>query len=225
MDVNKKVTKNFYYCAFILFFINFSTKSFGQQLVPYQISKDVSIQIPQEFIIVDTLDQNIIRATLEDEVLLIINSGKKSASSIEDRDELLKFYEDFQTGMLDETKGELITKSFIQINGLYFLKSSFRTKISSTDKIWHNYLLLLDKTSYTFILMGSPGNTKNTKFFEEKIIPSIKFRKGLNRENQFNTNTEDSPAYNIGKLAGTLSVYGLAGGLILFFILRKRKSK
>lgn len=225
MNVSKRIIENFYYCTFILFFITFSIKGFGQQLVPCKISEDVSIQIPQEFVTTDTLGQNIIRVPLEEEVLLIMNSDKKSDSYIEDKDELLKFYEDFQTGMLDETKGKLINKSFIQINGLYFLKSSFRTRISGTDKLWNNYLLLLNKNSYTFILMASPESAKNMQFFEEKIIPSIKFRKGLTQKNQFNTDKEDSPAYNIGKLVGTLSFYGLIGGIILFFILRKRRNK
>lgn len=148
---------------------------------------------------------------------------KKIDAYIENKDELLKFYEGFQKGMLDKGNGKLIDQKLVQIDGLYFLKSNFSTKISGEDKIWNNYILLLNKTSYTFVMISSPENVKNVTFFEEKIIPTIKFKKNLTPKNQINTNEEDSQAYKIGQLMGRFLVYALIAGIILFFVLRKRR--
>lgn len=225
MYVNKRIIEKFRQYITILFFIIFSMKAFGQKLRPYQVSKDVSIEIPQEFSVTDTLGQMVIKSSIEDEIILIMKPEKKIDAYIENKDELLKFYEGFQKGMIDQSSGDLIDKKFVQINGFYFLKSSFRTKITGDDKIWNNYVLLLNKTSYTFIMISSPKNLEKVIIFEEKIIPSIKLKKGLTQENQLNTNNEDSTAYRIGQLIGKLLVYAIIGSIIIFFIYVVRKRK
>jgi tetrahydromethanopterin S-methyltransferase subunit G len=223
MNLNKRIIKKISQYTFLLSFIFLSNNSFGQKLIPYQISENVSIQIPQDFNVTDTLGHTIIRASLKEEVILIMKQNKKIDAYIENKDELLKFYEGFQKGMSDKGKGKLIDQELVQINGMYFLKSSFRTGVSGEDKIWNNYILLLNKTSYTFAMISSPEKVKNVSFFDEKIISSIKFKKDLTQKNQMNINEEDSQAYKIGRLMGGFLVYGIIIGIILFFALRKRR--
>lgn len=209
--------------AFLFFLFIFYMNSFGQRLIPYQVSDDISINIPQEFSITDTLGQSLIKASVEDEIILIMKSEKKVDAYIEDKDELLKFYEGYYNGMLDQSKGKSISKEFVKINGLYFLKSSFRTKISGADNIWNNYILLLNKIPYTFLMISTPENNR-VEFFEKEIINSIKFKKNLTSKNQMNTNEEDSQAYKIGEFVGKFFIYALIGGLFVYFISRKKKN-
>lgn len=208
--------------AFLLFLFIFYTNSFGQKLIPYQVSEDVSIKIPKEFSITDTLGQTLIKASVEDEIILIMKPEKKVDAYIEDKDELLKFYDGYYEGMLDQSKGQTISKEFVQINGLFFLKSSFKTKISGANNIWNNYILLLNKTPYSFLMITTPENNR-VGFFEKEIIQSIKFRKDLTSKNQMNTNEEDSQAYKTGELVGKFFMYALIGGVIVYFISRKKK--
>lgn len=207
--------------ALVFFLFIFYTNSFGQKLIPYHVSEDVSINIPQEFSITDTLGQNLIKAFIEDEIILIMKPEKKVDAYIEDKDELLKFYEGYYDGMLDRSKGQTISKEFVQINGMFFLKSSFKTKISGANKIWNNYILLLNKTPYSFLMISTPENNK-VEFFENEIVQSIKFRKDLTSKNQMNTNEEDSQAYKIGELVGKFFMYALIGGIIVYCISRKK---
>jgi hypothetical protein len=71
--------------ALVFFLFIFYANSFGQKLIPYHVSEDVSINIPQEFSITDTLGQNLIKAFIEDEIILIMKPEKKVDAYIEDK--------------------------------------------------------------------------------------------------------------------------------------------
>ncbi|WP_262151611.1 hypothetical protein [Chryseobacterium foetidum] len=224
MNLNRTMTNKKSYYTFIFFCI-LSINTFGQKLIPYQFSNDLSIDFPQEFSIADTLGQKVIQSALGDDLILVMQPTDKINDYLEDQSELLKFYESFLKGMVDKSKGKLIKKELVTINGFHFFKSSFSTKITGTENIWTNYVLLLNQIPYSFLLISPSENGENTAFFEKKIINSIKIKNNLTAQNQFNTNQEDSQAYKIGKLIGSLCFYGLIGAMIVFFIVKDRKKK
>ncbi|MCS3868417.1 hypothetical protein J3D55_001333 [Chryseobacterium ginsenosidimutans] len=207
----------------IIPFAFFSINNFAQNLIRYDVSENISIKIPDNFNVEDTLQQNVVKAFVGDDIIMIIKPKKGISYDMESEEDLIKFYNGFQKGMLEKTKGKIIDKKITEINGLKFLQASFNTTISGEPKIWDNFTVLLNNYPHSFIFIRSNETDKNFTDLEQKIISSIKFGKGITLQNQFNNDEVKLTAYKTGEVIGRLLVYALIIGIIIFFIRKSRK--
>jgi tetrahydromethanopterin S-methyltransferase subunit G len=222
-DIKYKRSIKLWRQIIIVCLLFFSIHIFSQNLIGYQVSKDISIRIPDNFSVIDTLQQTVVKAFIGEDMVMIIKPHQKDISGIGNEEDLLKFYDGVQEGVLEKTTGKLIDKKIVEIKGIKSLKISFDTTISGQSKIWDNYTVLLNNQPYSFTFIRSKENNPDFILQEDKIISSITFRKGLTIQNQFNNDEGNFAADKIGKLVGRLFIYIIVIGIILFLVLRKRK--
>nr|WP_315257773.1 hypothetical protein [uncultured Flavobacterium sp.] len=208
------------------FFLLFISSNFAQNLVTYKIDENFSIAMPQNLEISDTLQQKVIKGFLDNSIVIITkNIQKDTIVTIESVEDLMKYYDGAQEGILNSSKGKLLRKKIISIQGLKFLNFSTETSISGEQKLWDNYLLFLNNYTYVLVFIHSADNAEKFNIQKEKIISSFKFRKGLSIKNQFNNYESSSRAFLWGELTGKVIFYLIIFGAIVFLIYKNRKEK
>ncbi|MRX67265.1 hypothetical protein SAMN06265349_101947 [Flavobacterium resistens] len=212
--------------VFLLFSLLFISNNFAQGLENYQIDKNISLRMPQNLEVSDTLQLKTIQGFLGDNVVIITKTIQKDTIvTIESEEDLLKFYEGAQKGFYESLKGKILKKDIINIEGLKILNLNTEVSINDEQKLYENYILFLDNYTYTFSFIHSINEDKNFKIQKEKIISSIKFQKGLNINNQFNHYENSKRATKWGELIGSLFFYTVIVGGIIFLLFRNRKKK
>ena len=212
--------------AFLLFSLLFISNNFAQSLENYQIDKNISLSMPKNLEVSDTLQLKTIQGFLEDNVVIITKTIlKNTVVTIESEKDLLKYYDGAQKGFFESIKGRLLKKDILNIEGLKILNLNTEVSINDEKKLYDSYILFLDNYTYTFSFIHSIKEDENFQIQKEKIISSIKFQKGLNINNQFNHYENSKRATKWGELGGTIFFYIVIAGGIIFLIYRNRKKK
>ncbi|UUC45125.1 hypothetical protein [Flavobacterium cerinum] len=212
--------------AFLLFTLLFISNNFAQSLENYQIDKNISLSMPQNLEVSDTLQQKIIQGFLGKNVVIITKAIlKDTIVTIECEKDLLEYYNGAQKGFLESTKGKLLKKDIIKIDGLKFLNLNAIVSINDEKKLCDSYILFLDNYTYSLSFIQSINEDQNFKIKKEEIISSIKFQKGLNINNQFNHFGNSTRAFKSGELVGKIFFYVLFTCVIIYLIKRGRKKK
>lgn len=210
----------YFFLAFLLFSIS---NSFAQKLKRYEISKDLSIDFPENFQVIDTLKQRIVKGSIGNEDVMIM-AQKDSLATIENQEDLLEYYEGVKNGIVEKAGGKLLEKENVKMKGLDLLKLRCKLKIRGEEKIWESLSLFLNNYTYSIVFLHSAETDNNFNDQKKKILASLELRKGLSAQNQLNSNEESSRAFKWGKLTGTILFYVFIG-TILFFVVRSLKKK
>jgi len=199
----------------LLTFLFSATIGFTQNLVPYKVSEDVSIKMPENYKVTDTLTQKITKGTIDNAVVIVMKSIQKdTTTTIESKEDLLTYYKEAQKGFLTGLKGKFLKREFLEIDKKIVLK------LNSV-----NYMFILNNYTYTLMFVSTHPNDTNLESQKAKILASLKFKPGLTIHNQFNKYEESSYAYKLGKLVGAFLVYGAFVAGLVYLIIRNRKRK
>ena len=210
----------------LLTFLFSTTIGFSQNLVPYKVSEDVSINIPENYKVTDTLTQKITKGTIDNAVVIVMKSIQKdTTTTIESKEDLLIYYKEAQKGFLTGLKGKFLKREFLEIDKKIVLKLNSVREIQGNTEYFENYMFILNNYTYTLMFVSAIPNDQNLESQKTKILASLKFKPGLTIQNQFNKYEESSYAYKLGKLVGAFLVYGAFVAGLVYLIIRNRKRK
>ncbi|MEO8517474.1 MAG: hypothetical protein ABI426_12040 [Flavobacterium sp.] len=203
-----------------------SINCFSQKLVEFQIDKNVKITIPSNYKIEDTLLQKVIYVGISNGSIAITKSqNKDTLTTVEDEDDLIQYYAEFQKGTLEASKGtlrkqEIITKQDLKIKRIYY-----DTRINNAPYSVDNYVLFLENYTYAiqFIEPRAKIIDKDFKNQKEKILSSLSFQKNLTLQDQFNYHVEGSPGYKAGQISVDILVFLIIGFVIWLSTRRSKK--
>ena len=210
----------------LLTFLFSATIGFTQNLVPYKVSEDVSINIPKDFQVKKKPHNTITIAIIDDNNDVMVSKGNKKTANVpvENVEDLLTFYDNLQTGFLRGLKGKLINREIIEMDKKMFLKLNCAAVVRGKKQYFDSYLLLLNDYTYAIMFVHKLPNDTNLIIPKAKILASLKFKPGLTIHNQFNKE-ESNFSFKLGKLIGAFLVYGAFVAGLVYLIIRNRKRK
>lgn len=210
----------------LLTFFFCTTIGFSQNLVPYKVSEDVSINMPENYKVTDTLTQKITKGTIDNAVVIVMKSIQKdTTTTIESKEDLLTYYKEAQKGFLTGLKGKFLKREFLEIDKKIVLKLNCEKVINGKTQYFENYMFILNNYTYTLMFVSLLPNDTNLESQKGKILASLKFKPGLTIHNQFNKYDESTFAYKLGKLIGAFVVYGAFVAGLVYLIIQNRKRK
>ncbi|MEO5775688.1 MAG: hypothetical protein ABIQ27_02215 [Flavobacterium sp.] len=207
-----------------LLFTLLSLNCFAQN-TKYKFDETLSIELPKEHSIVDTLGLRRISAPLNIGNIVITKTIEEQIeTNVFDEAQLQEYYKGYQKGFMKGCKGKAISEEIIKINNVIVSKSVFAMPGNDESIVVENYVIYLKDHTYTvgFFLPNNIESNFNKE--KQKILSSIKFVKGLTIEDQFNSHDENSPAGKAGQITGYI-LFIVVLIFIIWFIVKKSKAK
>lgn len=204
--------------------------SFGQNQYKTDIVKIATIDFPSKPNVIDTLGRKIYSYANENASFLVIVSNYKENDIYELKDgDLSRFYDGVVEGMLKTTKGKLINKKTINIDGLNGIEIEFS---SITNPILQDLrftqILYSDKGVFIINYWANSEKRILTPDERNKFFNSFQFT--INKESlkQY-TIAKSDQAYNIsfiiGEIIGYIIMLAILVGLITFTMKKVRGNK
>lgn len=203
----------------ILFFL--AINSFGQEIIRYKIDENISIRIPDNYEIKDTLGQSVIKASVPYGLILIMKGPNvgNMATSISDEESLIRYYKGFQTGLIESSNGKFIDEEIINKDGLKFSQFSYRSTLNSEIQFRSCLVLFLNENTYTVQLWQLDSMKEQMHYTSDNLFSSLQISKGFSIKNQLSTADEPSSwTYNLGFYLGTILGNLFVLGIVIFFI-------
>lgn len=215
----------------LIFFISISVNAFSQEQewVEYKMDSTLTLSLPDNYEVMDTMGQRIVRAQSGLTLILIQrlpNTGEY-ATNISDKKALLDNYAGFQKGLINSQNGKLINQQFIEKSNLQLTQFSYSASVREEKQIRHSLVIFINEYWYAIQYWEVEGfsagqSSKN----REELFNSVKFPPGQSLQNQMSYTTEGSPAYKWGYFFGRFLFVGLILGLvILVVVLIARRKK
>ncbi len=155
----------------IILFLLFSSKNFSQKLTKVDIDKKISLLLPVDYTVIDTLGSKVYSGNIFNGVVAV-SILQDVRGKITDEKELDDFFKKFKKGMIEQVEGRVSTESFIKINSIKINKFTFLTDMSNLIQ-WNVYAMRIDSKTYSvaFIYKEETNEIKT----ETEIIDSLKF--------------------------------------------------
>ncbi len=210
---------------------------FGQTWIDYMMDDNLTISVPENFELIDTLGQRIIRAPIDNALIMIqrIQNKGEGATVVHFAEDLTKAYEEFQNGFIRSQKGELKSQRWIEKDRVQFNEFSYYATWGEEKQLRHCMALFINDNWYVIQFWELESMTDELAAERERLFSSIKLPAGVSRENQTsnggNANGEQqTSACQVGYFWGIILFLNFAGGLIVGVVLlilkitRKKKS-
>jgi len=204
--------------TFLAIFTVVSINCFAQQWTEYKVDSNLTVTLPDNYVIIDTLGQHIVKAQVANAFIMIqrlANAGK-SAVNIQSKDELIKSYEGFQKGVVNSQNGKLINQQVQEKAGLQLTQFSFTAEMGEEKQIRHFFIIFFNENWYSISFWEVEAFTNELKDDRNKFFSSIRFPEGSSlKENQFSNSVESSLAYKSGYLFGQIIAFSLMVGAVV----------
>jgi hypothetical protein len=206
---------------FIAILTLLSINSFGQQWTEYQVDSTLTLTIPDNFEVTDTVEQRIITAQVDNGLILVtvIPNNGKTAINVQDEKDLLDSYRGFKKGSIDSQKGQLIKEEIIEKNGLKFIRFSFSATTDGEKQKRHCLVIFVNNKIYSLNFWELESMTNEMADVREKFFSSLILPNDLTLKNQMNDSIEGSRAYQIGHFIGYSLGLVLTFGLIVSIVI------
>jgi hypothetical protein len=207
-------------------FIAISINSFGQEWTDYQVDSVLTLKLPDNYKIIDTLGVKVITAAIENAVVSvsILQNAGENALSIKDEKELLRWYEGFKKGYIKTNHGQLIKDQIIEASGLKMIRFSFQAETAGEKQLRHCIAVIVNDKTYAINFTEVESLSGEMAKTRDLVFSSMKFSNGLGLNNQLSTKGSDERAYNQGLLLGKITV-GLVIALVVGLSTRRKKKK
>src|SRR5262245_41583072 len=116
-----------------------STISFGQQWGDYKVDENLTVYIPDNFEVMDTLSQRIISVQIDNALIMVqkIPNKGEHTTNIQSKRELIENYKGFQNGMIESQNGKLRDQEIIEKDGLQLIQFSYYATMGEEKQIRH----------------------------------------------------------------------------------------
>jgi len=203
----------------------------AQTWIKYKFDENVTLSMPENFEMVDTLGTHSVKAFIENGLVVIQNLPNEgaTATTILNKEELLESYRGFQKGVVEVQHGTLLNQSFELRNGLQVTTFSFTAMMGGEKQIRHYLVIFLNEHWYTITFWEVADLTNELRPLREDFFQSLELPPGLSLQNQLSTNPEGSQSYKegylIGNILGYVAVIGIVGLAIYMVFRRWRRQK
>jgi hypothetical protein len=207
-------------------FVAISINSFAQDWTDYQVDSVLTLKLPDNYEINDTLGIKVISAAIENAMItvsMLQNTGE-NAWDVKDEKELLAGYQSFKKGYIKSNHGQLIKDEIIETGGLKMIRFSFHAETEGEKQVRHCITVIVNKKMYAISFIEVESLSGEMAKTREILFSSMKFSPGLGLNNQLNTKGADEKAYNQGLLLGKITV-GLVIALVVWSSIRRKKKK
>lgn len=202
-----------------------SIKSFSQQLVKYSIDKDVSINLPDNSVLTDTLGQKMIKGNIGGINVIFLRALEKDKKTIiESKADLIDFYTGFQKGYAQSVNGKIVKSKIIDKDNLKASLFECKTKMNNLHLSINGLVVFLNNYAYTVQFFNVGAGTADYEAQKKTILASLQFRKGLTIDNQLTNAEGSSMSYKIGEIIGYFLGVALLV-IVMLVILKKSKKK
>ena len=174
--------------------------SFGQEWIDYKVDSTLTISIPDNFKVADTLGGKLITARVDYAAIginVLPNKGT-FAINIADETELIETYKTFRKGFVNSQKGQLIKEELIEKNGLKFWRFSFRATQGDEKHVRHSLVIFVNEYTYAITFSEFEDMAIEMTPVREQLFSSVKLRPSLTIKNQMSDVLEGSRSYRIG---------------------------
>jgi hypothetical protein len=202
---------------------------FGQKWTDLIVDDNLTISIPENYQITDTLGQRIIMVQVDNGLIQISRLPNKGniATKIPNETVLNEFYQGLQKGIVNSSKGELLSSESPVLNKLKLIKFSYRVKIGNELQIHDCLGLFLNDNTYLIQFWHLETMTDELKKVRDKVFSSLKTSSTFTLKNQLTDSKENSASFNKGYILGKFLGPIIIIGIFVYFIfwLNKRKKK
>jgi hypothetical protein len=207
-----------------------SVSSFGQQWSDYKVDESLTVYMPDRFEVMDTLGQHIIRAQIDNALIMIqrIPNKGEQATNIQDKSELIENYKEFQKGIIESQKGKLKNQQIIDKDGLQLIQFSYYATMGEEKQVRHCLGVFINESWYAVQFWEVEAMANELTKVREQFFSSVKLPAGQSLKNQMSNSIEGSRSYNLGFLIGKTLGYILMLGIIaslVIWISKKVKRK
>jgi len=213
--------------VFLVVFTIISMHAFAQNWTDYRIDSTVSLMLPDNYKVIDTLGQRLITAQVENGLIILgiqPNVGKNTFH-IENDDDLIKAYKGFEKGYIGELNGQLVTEEIIETSGLKMTRFLYRAAVQDEQQLRHCLTVFVNEKMYSFDFWEPESMTKEAEADRNKLFSSLKFIPNLGPNNQITNKANEDRAYNQGLLMGKITALVLVVVVVLWSVRRGKKKK
>lgn len=207
-----------------------SISSFGQEWSEYKVDENLTVYIPDRFEVMDTLGQHIVRAQIDNALIMIqrISNKGEQVTNIQDKNELIENYRGFQKGIIESQKGKLKNQEIIEKDGLQLIQFSYYATMGKEKQIRHCLVVFINENWYAVQFWEVETMTDVLTEEREKLFSSVKLPAGQSLKNQLSNSIEGSRSYNLGVVMGEtlgyILIFGIVASLVIW-ISKKVKKK
>ena len=197
-----------------------SINSFGQQWSEYQVDSTLTLMLPDNYEVRDTLEQRVVTSRVDNGIIIIsiLPNGGQTAINVQSEQELIKSYKDMRQGIINSQSGQLIKEEIIENRGLKMIRFSYTATMGEERQIRHCVVVFINEKTYSINFWQVESLTNEMADTREKLFSSLKFPTNPGLNNQMSYSIEGSRSYNIGYLVGKILGYGLMIGLLVMLI-------
>jgi hypothetical protein len=195
--------------------------SFGQNWDDYKFDDNLTIALPENSEIIDTLGQHIVKAVIDNAIIMIQRLPNKgaTATNIRDKKELKERYEEFQEGAVKAQAATLIKQRVSEKDGLMMIRFSCKASMGEEKQIRHFLVVFVNENWYTINFWEVETVTNELKADRDRLFASVKFAPGLGLKNQMSSVLEGSRVYRLGLAAGSILASGMFIGVLVAVII------
>ncbi|SHG70872.1 hypothetical protein SAMN04488109_1501 [Chryseolinea serpens] len=210
---------------------------FGQTWIDYMMDDNLTISVPEDFVLMDTLGQRIVQARIDNALIMIQRIKNNGETVVYFAENLTKAYEEFQEGMIRSHKGVLKSQQWIEESRVLFNEFSYYAYLGEEKQLRHCRALFINDNWYAIQFWEVESMTDELAPVREKLFTSIKLPEGVSRENQTSNGgggktvvERKSTAYELGYYGAIIVMINLALGfvvgvvLVIVKITRRKKS-
>ncbi|MBE9585218.1 hypothetical protein IM792_12225 [Mucilaginibacter sp. JRF] len=206
---------------FILGIMAFSFAASAQELKPVKIDSVVSVNLPVEHEVKDTLGQKIYSGSGSLGYMVVIRASNASNKPLEKEKDLNNVFKEYIKKVQGQSSGSVLNARDTTIGNLKAKVFALEADNGSGVELRDFAVIYTKDATYTFEYMYPESRKALVKAENGAFFSSIKASQELQRTDQY-VNTEPSGVSQTGKIA----IYGggaLLLGLIAFFVFRKRE--
>ncbi|MCD8741699.1 hypothetical protein LT679_13880 [Mucilaginibacter roseus] len=207
--------------SLILGIMAFSFAAGAQELKPVKIDSVISVNLPVEHEVKDTLGQKIYSGSGSLGYIVVIRSANGNAKPLKKEKDLNNVFKEYITKVQGQSSGSVLNARDTTIGNLKAKVFGLEADNGNGVEIRDFAVIYTKDATYTFEYMYPESRKGLVKAENKTFFSSIKASNELQRTDQY-VNTEPSGVSQTGKIA----LYGggaLALGLIAFFLFRKRE--
>ncbi|MCR9016072.1 hypothetical protein [Aquiflexum gelatinilyticum] len=195
--------------------------SFGQQWIEFQVDPSLTITIPENYELTDTLGQKGVIAQIDNGLILltVMQNKGKTKLNIQNENDLIEAYKGIQRGVTRSQNGQLIKEEILDKEALKILRFSISAIMENERQIRHFLIVFLNDNIYMLNFWELESMSNEMSEIREKLFSSIKFPSTATMEDQKSQVVQGSTSYNISYLIGQIIGYLLILGLIVLFIM------
>lgn len=208
-----------------------ATQGFAQEWIDYMVDDNLTISLPANFTLMDTLGQRVMHARIDNALIMVqrIPNKGEEAVVVQFEADLIKAYEEFQNGIIRSQNGKLKSQEWVEISRVQLNKFSYQATMGEEKQLRHCLTLFINDYWYAIQFWEVESMTGDLASEREKLFTSVKLREGVSRENQTsdgNGNESTASAYYYVAIFIVVNVIvGIIGVVVLLILKIARRKK